>query len=132
MIRFLIDRNLEGPVSILWGMFAYEGWQTFFPLELKAMVEVGLPEYSDDQTVWRFAQLHQMILFTGNRCLAPGDLLEQTIRHENTPTSLPVLSITQTDLITQDRYYQEMCLDKLLEILENLDNYRGRGRIFLP
>ena len=132
MIKILIDRSMEGPASILWGMLCVEGWVTFFPLKLKALVEVGLPETASDQEVWRFAQNHQMILLTGSRSLESGDVLENLIRQEHTSSAWPVLTITQLNLITTDRNYQELCLDRLLEILENINSYKGKGRIFLP
>jgi len=132
MIKILVDRNMEGPASILWGMLGFEGWLSFFPLRLQSLIEMGLPDNSTDQAVWNLAQTQEMILLTGNRSLEPGDTLERIIRQYNTPSTLPVLSITQSDLITYDRHYQELCLDRLLEILENLESYKGSGRIFLP
>jgi hypothetical protein len=57
--------------------------------------------------------------------------LEQTLRDENTLTSLPVLTIGSLDRIG-DRGYREQSAMKLFEVVLDLDRCRGRGRIFLP
>ena len=90
MTTILVDHDIEGQVLILWGALSTEGWLELCPLELVTFVQVGLSVDSDDRTVWRFAQAHGMILLTHNRNMNDADSLEQTIREENTPTSLPV------------------------------------------
>jgi len=72
-----------------------------------------------------------MILLTGNRSMKDKDSLEKTIRGENTPTALPVLTIANVDHMVQKKY-RERSIAKLLEIVLYLDNYRGAGRIFIP
>ena len=72
-----------------------------------------------------------MILLTNNRNMEGADSLEQTIREENRPTSLPVLTIGDFDRIT-DRVYRERCAIRLLEIVVYLDDYLGVGRLFIP
>lgn len=131
MIKLLLDRDMEGPGSILWGMLTVEGWVSFFSLHLVALAQV-LPEEIPDDEVWRFAQAHQMIFLTHHLSRAQGDLLEHVIRTENQPSSFPVVSIVHVPLLTIDRNYQEICLDRLLEILENLEYYKGTGRLFIP
>lgn len=59
------------------------------------------------------------------------DSLEQTIREENTSASLPVLTIGSLDRFS-DREYREQCAVRLVDILLDLENYRGVGRIFIP
>ncbi|HBL13264.1 MAG TPA: ACP S-malonyltransferase, partial [Cyanobacteria bacterium UBA11162] len=53
------------------------------------------------------------------------------IREENTSTSLPVLTIGTLDRFS-DRKYREQCAVRLVDILLDLENYRGVGRIFIP
>ncbi len=122
---------MEGPASILWGMLAVEGWLSFFPIQMVALGQL-LPEVVSDQVVWRFAQAHGMILLTGGHCLEAGDELEQMIRTELGPRTLPVLTVKQVSSLLNNRYYQEHCLDSLLEVFENVERYRGVGRIFIP
>ena len=47
------------------------------------------------------------------------------------PTSLPVLTIGSLDRFS-DREYREQCAVRLVDILLDLENYRGVGRIFIP
>jgi len=125
MITILLDRNMEGLGALLWGMLAVEEWIAFFHLKVVAVGQV-LPDHAADRLVWRFAQEHDMLLLTNK------PTIETIIRAENFSSSLPVLTIVQAPLLTSDRSYQETCLDNLLEILENLESYRGTGRLFIP
>lgn len=59
------------------------------------------------------------------------DSLEQTIREENTATSLPVLTIGRTDRMIEPAYRQ-VCAARLLEIVLYPEDYVGAGRVFIP
>lgn len=59
------------------------------------------------------------------------DNLEQTIREENTTSSLPVVTIASLDRFN-DREYRERCAVRLIDILLDIENYKGVGRIFIP
>lgn len=93
--------------------------------------EAKLADNSSDRIVWRFAQENQMILLTANRRMKGVDNLEQTIREENNSTSLPVLTIGSLNRFS-DREYREQCAVRLIEILLDIENYRGVGRMFIP
>lgn len=127
----LVDQDIEGQVLILWGALAAEGWLELCPLELVTFVQAGLPVDSNDRTVWRFAQAHNMILLTHNRNMNDADSLEQTIREENTPTSLPVITLGRVDRL-RERAYRERCVVRLIEIGLEIEQYAGTGRIFIP
>jgi hypothetical protein len=98
---------------------------------LVTFAQVGLPYTSSDREAWRFAQDNGMLLLTANRHMEGEDSLEQTIRRENTPTSLPVVTIGNVNRMV-DRVYRELCAIRLLEIALDIDNYLGTGRIFIP
>jgi len=102
----LVDHDIEGQVLILWDALSTAGWLDLCPLELATFVQVGLPVDSNDRTVWRFAQAHGMILLTHNRNMNDADSLEQTIREENTPTSLPSLTVARYMIL---RFFISMC-----------------------
>jgi hypothetical protein len=127
----LADHNLEGQAVLLWGTLATEGWLSLLPLRLVMFHEVGLPAASTDRDVWRYAQTHQLVLLTGNRRKKGVDSLEQVIREENTPTSLPVLTVARVDRL-DERAYRERCGSRLVEIMLDIGNYSGVGRIFIP
>jgi hypothetical protein len=92
---------------------------------------VDLPVDSSDRTDWRFAQTQQMVLLTGNRNMRCLDSLEQTIRDENTATSLPVITIASIDRL-EERLYRERCAERLAGIAVDLNNLLGSGRLFIP
>ena len=131
MIAVLVDHNIEGQALLLWGTLGAAGWLELVPLRLMRLAEVGLPADSTDRTVWHFAQAQQMYLLTDNRNMEGADSLEQTIREENTATSLPVLTIGRADRMIEPTY-REMCAARLLEIVLYPDDYIGAGRVFIP
>jgi hypothetical protein len=131
VISVLVDRNLEGQALLLWGVLAAEGWLALIPLHLQTLAEVGLSATSSDVVIWRFAQAHGMILLTDNRNRKGKDSLEQTLREEGTPASLPVITIGSSDRVIQ-RDYRERCARRLLELVLNIDRHLGAGRLFIP
>jgi len=73
-----------------------------------------------------------MILLTANRSMKDEDSLEQVMREENTPTSLPVVTIGNADRVLNDSIYRERCVERLVEIVIYLGNYMGARRVFIP
>jgi predicted nuclease of predicted toxin-antitoxin system len=131
MITILVDHNIEGQALTLWGILAKSGWLELIPIQLATFTDVGLSLDGTDREIWRFAQVHQMIILTDNRNMKGNDSLEQTIREENMPTALPVLTIGNMNRFeAQD--YRERCANRLLEIVLHLEDYLGTGRIFIP
>ncbi len=131
MITILADHNIEGQAVLLLGTLVAEGWLELCPTELVLFADVGLPLESSDRVVWRLAQARGMILLTDNRSQRGEDSLEQTIREENTTTSLPVLTIGNVSRLVE-RAYREQCAARLVEIVLDMDNYVGTGRLFIP
>jgi len=108
-----------------------EGWLKLLDIPMLTFDDVGLPINSNDRDVWRFAQTQQLILLTGNRNKDGADSLEQTIQDENTPNSLPVVTIGIVDHL-EESAYREQCAERLVEIILNIENYLGIGRIYIP
>ncbi len=129
---FLIDHNLEGHALILLGNIANQGWLELLPIRFVTFKEIELSIGSSDRTVWQVAQANQMILMTANRSMKGEDSLEQVLREENTPNSLPVITIGSLDRLLDERDYRNRCVDRLLEILLDIENYMGVGRLFIP
>jgi hypothetical protein len=71
------------------------------------------------------------VLLTGNRRQRGNDSLEQVIREENTATSLPVITVGSVDRLDEP-VYREQCSSRLTEIMLDIENYRGTGRIYIP
>lgn len=131
VVTVLVDLNIEGQALVLWGAMGAGGWADLVPIRMVTLADVGLPLDSSDRDVWRFAQANSMILLSDNRNMQGRDSLEQTIREENTLTSLPVLTIGSAARLDA-KAYRERVMVRLIEIVLALDDYRGAGRIYLP
>ncbi|MDX2098335.1 MAG: DUF5615 family PIN-like protein [Leptolyngbyaceae cyanobacterium bins.59] len=129
---FLVDHNLEGHALLLSGNLAILGWLNLLPIRFVTFEDAALPIASDDRTVWKFAQANQMILLTANRSMKGKNSLEQVIREENTPTSLPVITIGDANRVLSDPDYRNRCMERLVEIIFTIDDYRGSRRLFIP
>lgn len=129
---FLVDHNLEGHTLLLSGNIASLGWLDLLPIRFVTFEEIELAVASDDRVVWRFAQTNQMVLLTANRSMKGKNSLEQVMREENTSTSLPVVIIGDADRILSDPAYRNRCVDRLIEIVFDIDDYRGAMRLFIP
>jgi predicted nuclease of predicted toxin-antitoxin system len=129
---FLVDHNLKGHARILLGSIASQGWLDSVPIRFVMFEEMGLSIDSNDRVVWRLAQENQMILLTANRSMKDKDSLEQVMREENTPNSLPVITIGNADRVLNDSSYRERCVDRLVEIVVYIGNYMGARRVFIP
>jgi hypothetical protein len=129
---FLVDHNLEGHALLLSGNIASFGWLDLLPIRFITFEEIELSITSNDRTVWQVAQINQMILLTANRSMRGKNSLEQVMREENTFTSLPVVTIGDADRVLTDPDYRNHCVDRLIEIVFAIDDYRGTMRLFIP
>lgn len=60
------------------------------------------------------------------------DSLEQVMREESTSESLPVVTIGNADRLLSDSGYRGRCVEGLIEIVLDIDSYRGARRFFIP
>ena len=51
---------------------------------------------------------------------------------ENTANSLSVITIGNPDRLLSESNYREKCVERLIEIIINIDIYLGSRRIFIP
>jgi vacuolar-type H+-ATPase subunit F/Vma7 len=93
--------------------------------------QVGLSADSSDRSVWQFAQTNGMLLLTANRNAKGKDSLEQVMREENTPTSFPIITIGDPERVNEYDY-RERCIERLVEIVIDIQDYMGSGRLFIP
>jgi len=131
-MNFLVDHNLRGHSVVLAGSLGESGWLELISIRFVLFEEAGLVATSDDRVVWQYAQDNQMILITANRSMKGKDSLEQVIREENTPTSLPVVTIGNIDRLMAEPDYRERCVDRLVDIVIDIEDYQGARRIFIP
>jgi Domain of unknown function (DUF5615) len=131
-MNFLIDHNLRGHAVVLLGSLTASGWLGLLSIRFVLFEEVGLSIDSDDRVVWQFAQANQMILLTANRSMKGKNSLEQVMREENTDKSLPVVTIGSIDRLLAETSYREQCVNRLVEIVVDIEDLRGARRIFIP
>jgi hypothetical protein len=131
-MNFLIDHNLRGHAVVLLGSLTASGWLDLLSIRFILFEEVGLSIDSDDRVVWQFAQANQMILLTANRSMKGKNSLEQVMREENSNDSLPVVTIGNIDRLLAESGYREQCVNRLVEIVVDIEDLRGARRIFIP
>ena len=130
-MKVLLDHHMKRQGILLWATLGSEGWLKLLDIPMQTFSDVGLSIDSSDREVWRFAQEKQLILLTANRNRDGEDSLEQTIREENAPNSLPVITIGAIGRM-EESTYREQCAERLVEIVLNIENHLGIGRIYIP
>jgi predicted nuclease of predicted toxin-antitoxin system len=86
---------------------------------------------SSDRAVWNYAQANQMMILTANRNMKGEESLEQVMREENNSASFPIITIGDLTRLDESEY-RERCVDRLVEIVLELESYIGVGRLFIP
>lgn len=130
-MKVLLDHHMKRQGILLWSIMKNEGWLKLIDIPMLTFADAGLPMDASDRAVWRFAQERQLILLTENRNDEGNDSLEQTIREENISTSLPVLTIGAPDRV-KESLYRKQCAERIVEIVLDIENYLGVGRIYIP
>jgi hypothetical protein len=135
MNGILADNNIKGHLRVLAVILDGESWGELWE-SLKVSFlnfrDLSLPYEISDADLWEVCQREQLLLLTANRNARGEDSLEQTIRRANTTDSLPVLTLANPGRVLHSRDHAEKVVERLLEILIDLDNFRGVGRLFLP
>jgi hypothetical protein len=127
----LLDHDIEGHAKYLQAGLRETGWDRDITVAFVCLRDLGVPDDSSDQDIWRFAQQHRLLLITSNRNQENETSLQATIERENTPEALPVLTLSQANrLLLPD--YRQQAVHKLVEIILDLENYLGIGRIYIP
>ena len=130
-MKFLVDYNLDGYAPVFLGILTKRGWFELLAIRFVTLREAGLSMDTNDRILWRFAQSNQMMILTANRNMKGKDSLEQVIREENTKISFPVVTIGDLDRLDEFDY-REQCVNRMIEIVLDIDNYQGVGRLFIP
>ncbi len=135
MKAILSDVNIEGHVRILVNILESDSWQgvwSLLKLSVYTFSDLGLVPETLDSTLWQVCQKNEVVLLTANRNDDGADSLEATIRSMNTEYSLPVLTVADADRILHSREYAERVVERTIDYLIDIDNFRGTGRLYLP
>jgi hypothetical protein len=135
MPAIVADHDIEGQMQLLLRLLTSGEWHpiwTELAVRVESFASLGVPPHTPDVTLWRLCQQQHILLITGNRNKAGPEALEAVIERENTPTSLPVLTISAPPQVFRSREYAHRVVTRLLEVLLDLEQYRGTGRLYLP
>jgi len=105
-------------------------------LPIEPFSTLGLPVEAPDHEVWNRCQQLRLVLITGNRNNDGPDSLQATIDDSNSPTSLPVITIGNTNRVMYKRAFAERVARDLLEymfdLLKDPESLLGTGRLYIP
>jgi len=135
MAGIIADHNLEGHVAVLLRIWTSAAWSSLWESlerEVESFTRLGIPYDTSDRELWQLCQQRDIVLITANRNDEGPDSLEATIRDLNEPSSLPVLTIADPELVLASQDYAERVAIQVLEYLLDIGNFRGVGRLFVP
>jgi hypothetical protein len=135
MASIMADHNVEGHFVVLLRLWTSDVWRAVWEslaLEVESFERLGMPYDTSDRALWQLCQQREIVLLTANRHDEGADSLEATMQTLNTPSSLPVLTLADPELVLASRAYAERVAIRVLEYLLELDNLRGVGRLFVP
>jgi hypothetical protein len=135
MRGLLADINADAHGRALVSIWTSDTWRDLWQtlgLVIESFPSLGIPYNASDALIWRTCQREGLVLLTGNRNADGPDSLEATIRTENRPDSLPVITIADMDRMLRDRPYAEKVAERFLEKLIAIDDFRGTGRLYVP
>lgn len=135
MTALMADVNAEGQDRALIAILEGPTWrELWLPLGvvMVTLAEHGLDRTVPDDQLWRTCQGEGIVLITANRNATGPDSLEAAIRTRNTPASLPVITLARPKRSSVDRANAERAAGRLIEILIDLDDFRGSGRLYIP
>jgi hypothetical protein len=135
MPGIMADNDILGQFSDLLKLLQSPAWRDVWEelqIPVKTFKNLGLEPNAVDAVVWQACQAHETVLFTGNRNNKDSDSLENTIRTQNQANSLPVITLGDVKRFSYDRAYADEVAEALLDILMDLDNRRGAGRLYVP
>ncbi len=135
MRGLLADINIVKHRRALLTIWTSEAWRELWDamgLKIYDFSALGLRDDAPDSVIWRTCQGERLVLVTANRNDDGPDSLEATIRDENRPDSLPVVTIANARRLLHEREYAERVAESLLDLLIRIDEVRGTGRLYVP
>ena len=135
MPAIMADHDSEGQIQVLLRLLISAAWDSLWTERavcVESFASLGVSANTPDATLWQLCQTQQIILITGNRNQEEPASLEATIQASHTPTSLPVLTISEPQRMLSIRAYAHRVVERLLEYLIDVENLRGTGRLYLP
>jgi hypothetical protein len=125
---FICDSNCKDQALVLFAALERRGYLNLIPMKLRFFYDVYLPEGADDLTIARFCQKYDCLFLSGDRIKKDGDASFQAA-FSNT---WPVFTISNLARIRTEPDYCQQCAANLVEMVIDLEYYRGVTRLYLP
>ena len=135
MLGLLADVNAGGHLRALLIVCDGPSWRSLWAaldVHVFRLEQLGLPPSVADDVLWRACQQNNLVLLTANRNQQGSDSLGETIVRESTPQSLPVVTLADAERVLLDRAYCDRAVERFIEILMDIDLFRGSGRLWIP
>lgn len=135
MLGLLADENAEKYLGAVLSVCRSRRWVALWEaLDVRVLnfEDLLLARSVSDDVLWFACQREAVVLFTDNRNSDGSDSLQATILAHNTVSSLPVLTPGESPRLLTEQDYLERAAIRLMEILMDIDQYRGTGRLFIP
>jgi hypothetical protein len=119
MAGIMADHNVEGHFVVLLRLWTSDAWRAVWEslqLEVESFERLGIPHDTSDHDLWQLCQRHEIVLLTANRNDEGPHSLEATIRTLTVPSSLPVLTVADPELVLASRDYAERVAFKCYSI----------------
>jgi hypothetical protein len=131
----LADNDVQRHVERLCQIFESSGWRDIWEAlgyTVHTFESLGLARDAPDRVVWQECQRREVVLITGNRNDDGPDSLQSTIRTQNGPDKLPIITLANPIRVLRDKTYAYSVAEQALDYLMNIESYRGAGRLYLP
>jgi hypothetical protein len=135
MPALLADVNIQGHVLILRLLLESDYWREIWrslAMPIYTFTDIGLSADASDQLIWQTCQERELLLLTANRNREAPDSLEAALQAGNRPDSWPIFTLADAEHVRQSKSYAERVVERLLEYLLDIQNFRGTGRLYLP
>jgi hypothetical protein len=132
VIALLADVNLDGHAGLIRARVRTDLWREIadaLQLQFVFFKDIGLERTTPDNVVWRLCQNRGFYLLTANRNRDVPESLDATIATEGTFESLPVFTLADPERLYHSTPYLDKVVEKLLDYLLSIENYRGTGRL---
>jgi hypothetical protein len=109
------------------------GYIKWLEIEVLFFRDVGLPDNSTDEDVWRFCQKNGYYLLTGNRSAKAKEAsLHAVLNRLADEKSLPVMTIGNPNRVINDGAYCAACAEAIAKIVSSAELYVGVPRLYIP
>ena len=135
VFRLMSDNDVQGQVSRLMDICQLPPWCEFWQAmdcTLYNFADLNLSNDATDAEIWHACQEKGVVLITGNRNAEGPNSLEATIRSRSNSRCLPVLTLADPNRILYDRAYASLVVERLFDVLVDIEEVLGVGRLYLP